>query len=159
MYGLQNYEIYIDHSEHMEELIDWNLISILKKISTLLKVVVIWKQLQSLPRNFSWKSDNNFSHPKSKTVGLTLTPSLKLILTHLTQHAAYSNPNLEMDDVAKGVEICWLCFICCWTALLCFKLFLQLPLWWMEFVENISLQCFQFHHLLGDFICKEITTF
>jgi hypothetical protein len=85
-------------------------------------------------------------------VGLNLTPSVKSILTHTT-HDAYSNPNLEMVDATKAVEIYWFFFSCYWTAMLCSKLFLQLSIWRLESVEDISLQHFQLHHLHGNFIC------
>ena len=46
---------------------------------------------------------------------------------------------MEMVDAAKSVEICRLCFSCCWTGLLCSQLFLQLSLWRMEFLEELGM--------------------
>lgn len=52
-------------------------------------------------------------------------------------------------------------FVSAVVGLLCYALssiFFQLSLWRMEYVENIPLWRFQFHNLLGDFICRASAT-
>lgn len=68
----------------------------------------------------------------------------------------HARPNSEVADAYKGMEICWKCLSCCWTCLLCCQLFLQSSIWKLNFVENSCLHSFQFHHLLHNFVCKNM---
>jgi hypothetical protein len=72
------------------------------------------------------------------------------------EHEAHYNPNSKMAYAYKCMESCGLHFSCCWIGLLCSQLFLQPSIWKLEFVENISLLCFLFHHLLADFISNDM---
>jgi len=90
--------------------------------------------------------------PIIASISFSVSNNFNNILCKKEHDSTHAHQNSEVAVADKGMEICGICFSCCWTGLLCSKLFLQLSIWKLEFVEDNSLHCFQFYHLHHDFV-------